>query len=260
MVKWKPSQWYLCLRNGWTSLRRCRPEGSRSPSWPRCRPCSWSRTSGPGCRPAARASARSAGARSSAALQRWCRSSLTNNRKWRCERVEHFSWILVKQWEERPDTDIGHRSLPLGNGANEFPQDALRRSTLSENTRWFSESTPQKKGMLPSASWAEKWDQNHSLQSRSMCLRKERWCTYCSNEGGFWQSVIQDERELPAEISHDLTSWERAPVPEGPVGLNQDGNLSCCLAQTIVLLQTGNVLNVSLEQAEYVIHSTKQPG
>jgi hypothetical protein len=83
--------------------------------------------------------------------------------------------------------------------------------------------------------------------------------TYSSNEGGFWHGVVQDEGELPAKISHDLAGWDRPPVPQGSVGLDENGHLVCGLAQAVVLLQVGNVLNVSLEQAKDVIHSTKQP-
>lgn len=46
--------------------------------------------------------------------------------------------------------------LPLGNGAYDFPQPFLTISTSSDSTRWSSESDPQKKGTLPSASWIEK--------------------------------------------------------------------------------------------------------
>jgi hypothetical protein len=86
-----------------------------------------------------------------------------------------------------------------------------------------------------------------------------RW-TYSSNKGGLRQGVIQDECELPTKVSHNLAGWDRAPVPQGPVGLYEDSHLICSLAQAIMLLQVGNVLNVPLEQAEDVIHSTKQPG
>lgn len=86
-----------------------------------------------------------------------------------------------------------------------------------------------------------------------------RW-TYSSNKGRLRQGVIQDERELPTKVSHNLAGWDRAPVPQGPVGLYEDSHLICSLAQAIMLLQVGNVLNMPLEQAEDVIHSTKQPG
>lgn len=86
-----------------------------------------------------------------------------------------------------------------------------------------------------------------------------RW-TYSSDKGGLRQGVIQDERKLPTEVSHNLAGWDWTPVPQGPVGLYEDSHLIRSLAQAIMLLQVGNVLNVPLEQAEDVIHSTKQPG
>ena len=84
--------------------------------------------------------------------------------------------------------------------------------------------------------------------------------TYSGNEGGLWQRVVQDECELSTKISHDLAGRNGTPVPQGSVGLDEDGHLVGSLAQAVVLLQVCNVLNVPLEQAEDVIHSTKQPG
>lgn len=83
---------------------------------------------------------------------------------------------------------------------------------------------------------------------------------YSSNEGGLRQGVVQDKCELSTEISDNLAGRDGTPVPQGSVSLDEDSHLICGLAQAIVLFQVGNVLNVPLEQAEDVIHSTKQPG
>jgi hypothetical protein len=101
--------------------------------------------------------------------------------------------------------------------------------------------------------------QQGKVEERSDRLNYSRW-TYSSNKGGLRQGVIQDERKLPTEVSHNLAGWDRTPVPQGPIGLYEDSHLVRSLAQAIMLLQVGNVLNVPLEQAEDVIHSTKQPG
>lgn len=47
-------------------------------------------------------------------------------------------------------------TLPLGNGAKDFPQPCFTMSASSERTRWPSESVPQKKGTLPSISYNNK--------------------------------------------------------------------------------------------------------
>merc|ERR1712100_862159 len=52
----------------------------------------------------------------------------------------------------RPPEDV--KKQPLGNGAKDFPQPFFTISISSERTRWSSESVPQKKGTLPSASAA----------------------------------------------------------------------------------------------------------
>lgn len=44
-------------------------------------------------------------------------------------------------------------ALPLGNGAEDFPQLFVRIDVSSEKTRFSSASVPQKKGTLPSASY-----------------------------------------------------------------------------------------------------------
>lgn len=48
--------------------------------------------------------------------------------------------------------DILKYFVPLGKGANDFPQPFLTMSASSESTRWSCASAPQKKGTLPSAS------------------------------------------------------------------------------------------------------------
>jgi len=42
--------------------------------------------------------------------------------------------------------------IPLGNGAKDLPQAFFTTSSLSERTRFSSESAPQKRGTLASAS------------------------------------------------------------------------------------------------------------
>lgn len=71
--------------------------------------------------------------------------------------------------------------------------------------------------------------------------------------------VIQYERKLPIDVSHNMVSRIRTSVPQGSVSLYYNANFISCLCQPILLLQGSYVLNMPLEQAENVIHDREKP-
>lgn len=88
---------------------------------------------------------------------------------------------------------------------------------------------------------------------------KEVILTHSSYKCTFLRAVIKNECKFPMEISHNLICGIGASIPQSSVSLNDNGHFICSLAQSILLLKMCYILNVALEQAEYVVHNSKQP-